>query len=122
MKILSSGQKCTLVPVVSLVPDSRTAYWGTPILYSCSNIFPSLFTVTRSLLLKAFTQLTPTPCKPPDTLYESLSNLPPACSTVITTSRADFFSLLCMAVGIPRPSSSTEIELSSWILTVIFLQ
>ena len=41
----------------------------------------------------ALTQDTPTPCKPPDTLYVSLSNLPPACSTVITTSKADFFSL-----------------------------
>ena len=35
------GQKCTLVPVLSLAPISRTAYCGIPMRYSCSNIFPS---------------------------------------------------------------------------------
>ncbi len=32
----------------------------------------------------AFTTLMPTPCSPPDTLYESESNFPPECNTVNT--------------------------------------
>jgi len=44
-----------------------------------------------------FTTETPTPCSPPETLYVSLSNFPPACSTVITTSAAGFFSVACMS-------------------------
>jgi hypothetical protein len=35
---------------------------------------------------KALTHETPTPCRPPDTLYEFWLNLPPACSTHITIS------------------------------------
>ena len=93
-----------------------------PIAYSCSYVFPSLLTVTCSLVLNAFTQLTPTPCKPPDTLYDPLSNFPPACNTVMTTSNALLFSLVCIPVGIPLPSSCTVIELSSFIATVMFLQ
>src|SRR5687767_6569741 len=93
VKMESSGQNVILVPVLSLCPDSLTEYCGIPILYSCSKVFPSRWTDTYNFLLKALTQLTPTPCKPPETLYESLSNFPPACNTVITTSRALLFSL-----------------------------
>ena len=71
---------------------------------------------------RAFTHDTPTPCKPPETLYESLSNLPPACSTVITTSRADFCSFSITPVGIPRPSSFTVTEPSSSMITSILEQ
>src|SRR6185369_12002804 len=55
----------------------------------------------------AFTTDTPTPWSPPDTLYESLSNLPPAWSVVMTTSSAGFFVVAWMSVGIPRPLSRT---------------
>lgn len=48
-------------------------------------------TVTSRYSDKALTTETPTPCNPPETLYVSLSNLPPAWSTVMTTSTAGFF-------------------------------
>ena len=60
---------------------------------------------------------TPTPCRPPETLYELLSNLPPACSSVMMTSAAERFSSLCRSTGMPRPLSSTVTELSVWIVT-----
>ena len=71
---------------------------------------------------RALTQETPTPCKPPDTLYESLSNLPPAPIFVITTSNADTPSFLCIPTGIPLPLSFVVIELSSLIITLITSQ
>lgn len=70
----------------------------------------------------AFTQETPTPCSPPDTLYEPLSNLPPAWSTVITTSSADLCSFSCRSTGIPRPLSCTTMELSWFIVTSMCVQ
>ena len=66
---------------------------------------------------KALTTETPTPCSPPDTLYESWSNLPPACNCVIITSAADFFSILCVSTGIPLPSSLTVIDPSEFKFT-----
>ncbi len=59
----------------------------------------------------AFTTDAPTPCKPPLVLYPPCPNLPPACRMVKITSGVGFPSL-CMPVGIPRPLSCTEIELS----------
>ena len=50
-------------------------------------------------VVNAFTTETPTPCKPPETLYESSSNLPPACNTVMMTSAAEVFSVLCLSTG-----------------------
>ena len=73
-------------------------------------------------LERAFTTETPTPCKPPETLYESLSNLPPAPILVITTSSAETPSFLCRSTGIPRPLSSTVTEPSSLIATPIVSQ
>ena len=73
-------------------------------------------------LESALTHETPTPCKPPETLYVSLSNLPPAPIFVITTSNADFPSFLCKSTGIPRPLSSTRIEFPSKIVTLIVSQ
>ena len=35
---------------------------------------------------------------------------------------AGFFSVLCMSTGMPRPLSSTVIELSKWIVTLIVSQ
>ena len=64
-------------------------------------------TVTCSCSLSALTTLTPTPCRPPDTLYPlpCPPNLPPACSTVSTVSSALLPVAGCVAVGMPRPSS-----------------
>jgi len=47
-------------------------------------------------------------------LVELLSNLPPACSSVMTISAAERFcsSCSCTPVGMPRPLSTTLIELS----------
>ena len=42
----------------------------------------------RTHSLTALTALTPTPCRPAETLYVSLSNFPPAWSWVMTTSAA----------------------------------
>ena len=41
---------------------------------------------------------------------------------VSTTSTAGFFSVLCMSTGMPRPSSMTVIELSTWMMTSMCLQ
>ena len=72
----------------------------------------------------AFTTDTPTPCRPPETLYEFWSNLPPACSSVMTISAAERLrsSSSLMSVGMPRPLSTTEIELSVWITTLMSSQ
>src|SRR5688500_13956553 len=72
----------------------------------------------------ALTTDTPTPCRPPETLYELLSNLPPACSSVITISAAERLrsSSSLTSVGMPRPLSTTEMELSVWITTLMSSQ
>src|ERR1700716_3684976 len=72
----------------------------------------------------AFTTDTPTPCNPPETLYEFWSNLPPACNSVITISAAERLrsSSSLMSVGMPRPLSTTEMELSVWITTLMSSQ
>ncbi len=44
-------------------------------------------------------------------------NLPPACSTVSTTSTAGLPSFSMIATGMPRPLSTTVTELSGWIVT-----
>ena len=78
--------------------------------------------VTSSQSERAFTTEAPTPWRPPDTLYPPPPNFPPACSTVNTTSTAGFPALWLIPVGIPRPSSSTVIELSLWMVTCIWVQ
>src|SRR6185437_10543146 len=72
----------------------------------------------------AFTTETPTPWRPPETLYEFWSNLPPACSSVMTISAAERLrsSSSLMSVGIPRPLSTTEMELSVWMITLMSSQ
>ncbi len=47
-------------------------------MYSCSNTLPRRLMRKRNLCDNALTTDTPTPCRPPDTLYELSSNLPPA--------------------------------------------
>ena len=89
-----SGLNVTSVPVLVVVPSVLTGYDALPLWYSCIHIFPSLKTFAVKLSERAFTTETPTPCNPPETLYESLSNFPPAQILVITTSRADTPSFL----------------------------
>jgi hypothetical protein len=56
-------------------------------------------------------------------LYAFLSNLPPACSFVSTTSAASMPATVgCGPTGMPRPLSTTVTELSMWIVTLISLQ
>src|SRR6266478_2034027 len=80
--------------------------------------------VSRSHSESALTTETPTPCRPPETLYVLESNLPPACSSVMTISAAERLSSSSSLtpVGMPRPLSSTEMELSVWIVTTISSQ
>ena len=116
LNISLSGVKVTRVPLLSELPISFTGAFGFPLLYDCSYSFPSLKTLATSNSDNAFTQETPTPCKPPETLYESLSNLPPAPIFVITTSSADTPSFLCNPTGIPLPLSST-VKLESLLIS-----
>ena len=77
-----------VVPVSFVLSTAVTSPSGSPRPYSCRQALPSRFTSTRSVSESAFTTETPTPCRPPDTLYPSPPNLPPACSFVSTTSSA----------------------------------
>ena len=79
-KISSSGRKCTSVPRFSVSPVtfigetskpsriSSTRSCGTPLRNSMKCTRPSRRTVRRSHFDNALTQLTPTPCRPPETL------------------------------------------------------
>lgn len=61
----------------------------------------SRYTSARSLVERALTHDTPYAVQTAETLYEPLSNLPPACRTVMTTSSADLPIFSCMSTGIP---------------------
>ena len=52
-----------------------------------------------------------------DLVAAASPNLPPACSTVSTTSTAGRCSFSMIATGMPRPLSATVTELSGWIVT-----
>ena len=119
VNIVVSGIKVTSVPFLEVAPTFLTGYDAFPRSYSCSQTLPSRKTVAFRCSDRAFTQETPTPCNPPETLYESLSNLPPAPILVMTTSSAETPSFLCIPTGIPRPLSSTVMELFSLISTDI---
>src|SRR4030042_727460 len=83
--------------------------------------FPLRRTHASSHSESPFTQDTPTPCSPPDTLYALLSNFPPECNVVSTSSKPDFLYFGCSRTGIPRPSSSTVTEPSLLSSTTIFV-
>src|ERR1700733_2461420 len=92
----ASGLKVILVPVLFLaLPVTTSGAFGTPRAYSCSQVDDAVSPLrgrqisNSSFSESAFTQLTPTPCRPPETLYEFESNFPPACSLVITTCAAE---------------------------------
>src|SRR5205085_11528875 len=104
--------KWTLVPVFAFTaPVFFSLLVGSPFEYVCSQVKPSRQISSSSSSLSAFTQLTPTPCSPPETLYDEESNLPPACNLVITTCAAGTFSpsMSILPTGIPRPLSTTVI-------------
>src|ERR1043166_1150969 len=90
--MLLSGKKWTLVPRFLLAPDFFSLLVGVPLEYVCSQVKPSRQISSPSSSLSALTQETPTPCNPPETLYEDESNLPPAFSLVMTTCAAEIFS------------------------------
>src|SRR5258708_22876854 len=83
-----SGRKRTLVPRFFVAPAFFSLLVGSPLEYVCSQVNPSRQISSSSSSLSAFTQETPTPCSPPETLYVEESNFPPACSVVITTCAA----------------------------------
>ncbi len=120
--ISASGLKVTFVPLPSAGPTISSGATGLPLRKLCLNRVPSRTTSTSSHSESAFTTLTPTPWRPPETLYASLSNLPPACRVVRTTSSAERPILACISVGIPRPLSSTETTSSSRSLTSMLSQ
>ena len=71
---------------------------------------PSRSTSTSSRELSALTTLAPTPCSPPEAVYEPPPNLPPACSLVITTSTPVSRVRGSTSTGMPRPSSWTSTD------------
>src|SRR5690606_28191523 len=78
---------------------------------------------TSNRVDSAFTTDEPTPWRPPDTAYPPPPNLPPACSTVSTTSTVDLVgSDECGSTGMPRPLSTTRIAPSARIVTTIVSQ
>jgi hypothetical protein len=119
-KICGSGLKETVVPRSFVFPVTFRSSVLSPRAKAIRCTLPLRRTSTRSHSDRAFTTLTPTPCRPPETLYDpspSLSNLPPACSTVSASSTAGTFSVGCRSTGMPRPSSTTVMELSPWMVT-----
>ena len=95
---------------------------GTPRWKDISWTLPPRSTSTSSRADSALTTEAPTPCRPPDALYEPPPNLPPACSLVITTSRPVSPVLGSMSTGMPRPSSRTSSDSSGCRTTVMCLQ
>eukprot|EP00967_Tisochrysis_lutea_P112145 scaffold176901_cov31-Tisochrysis_lutea.AAC.1 len=112
--MVGSGEKVIRVPVElasstgSGLTDigSTTSPLEKPI--RCS--WPARRTSAVSESDSALTTETPTPCRPPETLYPEPPppNFPPACSTVSTVSSAGLPVLACTSHGMPRPSSETE--------------
>ena len=119
VKIVLLGLKRMVVPRSVVVPTTLSGPWGSPILYCWRCSLPSRAIVSVSAPERALTTDTPTPCRPPATLYELSSNLPPACSTVMMTSAAERFSSLWMSVGMPRPLSVTVTDSSAWMVTTM---
>src|SRR6188472_1273475 len=115
--IVSSAVKAVRVPFrVPCGPTFLTAAFGLPRSYSWTQTLPSRADSTRIQDESALTTLTPTPWRPPDTLYPPPPNLPPAWRTVCTTSSASL-PVECRPTGTPRPSSSTLSLPSAWMVT-----
>ena len=65
------GKNFISVPVFFDLPTTFKGDFASPFLNSIKCFFPSLSIVSSSFSDNAFTTETPTPCKPPETLYES---------------------------------------------------
>ena len=70
-KISFDGKKVIFVPFFFEFPTFFKGLMEFPSLKFISNSFPSLKIFNSSLSERAFTTETPTPCNPPETLYES---------------------------------------------------
>ena len=90
-KVSSAGIKLTSVPCSSSLhsPIFVKCFVVVPFANSTSYTPPFFHIFVFSHTDSALTTDTPTPCKPPDILYEFLLNLPPACSCVMITSAAE---------------------------------
>ncbi len=118
------GRKWISVPVFSLFPVCVSGPSGAPFVNDISYKLPFLRILILSFVDRALTTDTPTPCNPPEILYELLSNFPPACKTVMTISGVVLPSSSsgCTSVGMPLPLSETVTELSVWITIFISSQ
>ena len=94
---------------------------GTPRLKDMVWVFAPRSTSISRRAESALTTEAPTPCSPPEAVYEPPPNLPPACNLVITTSTPVSLVLGSISTGIPRPSSLTSAEPSGCKVTMIFL-
>ena len=92
--IFFDGKNLISVPEPFDLPTTFSGALASPFLNSIKYFFPSLSMYSSNFSERAFVTDTPTPCKPPEILYELWSNFPPACNCVIITSAADFFSPL----------------------------
>jgi hypothetical protein len=117
VKISLSGLKVMRVPVLRDFPVILRGEDVSPRTKPIWYTDPSRRISAVNASDRAFTTETPTPWRPPETLYVSRSNFPPACRTLRTTSAAGFPSSGMRSTGIPRPLSSTVTELSAWMTT-----
>ena len=138
MNTCRSGQNLILVPVARLVtrlswrsPDFLLkAASGpgpanspvTPRRKLAAQVCPSRSTSTSSREASALTTEAPTPCRPPEAVYEPPPNFPPACSLVITSSTPLSLVLRSTSTGMPRPLSLTSAEPSACSVTSIPVQ
>ena len=111
-----SAQNRTRVPLPVAGPAS-TSSAGTAMWKSWFHSRPSRLICTSTRVDRALTTEMPTPCRPPETAYESESNLPPACNWVMTTWTVGMPDS-CISTGIPRPSSTTSTPPSSSNVTL----
>jgi len=133
-----SGQNLILVPVTRLVtrlswrnPDFLVKLAAgpgpsnspvTPRRKLAAQVCPSRSTSTSSRAASALTTEAPTPCRPPEAVYEPPPNFPPACSLVITSSTPLSLVLRSASTGMPRPLSLTSAEPSACSVTSIPVQ
>ena len=87
-----------------------------------AQVRPSRSTSMSSRDASALTTEAPTPCSPPEAVYDPPPNLPPACSLVITSSTPESLVLRSTSTGMPRPLSLTSAEPSACRITSIRVQ
>ncbi len=80
-------------------------------------VWPSRSTSMSRRADRAFTTDAPTPCRPPEAVYEPPPNLPPACSLVMTSSTPESLVFRSLSTGMPRPLSRTSADPSACKIT-----